>query len=483
MVFTIKARVATEPFAQEDAARGSRLEMALLRGVLESLKPNRLMIPLFAIAVCAMFSPWVKTQTLALWYGVVLLGLVPQFIVTQMLPAGSVPLHETKKWLWCAAAANLAHVVAWTSLGWLLWVANNDFNHLLIQLVLATTLTAQAALVGPSRQVAIPTFCWYAFLMTIVPLQAHSMTYYYLAAATPFYVGYVAVIARQHHVRVRDALMLTEERNGLLAELVCAKLESDRGRERAEAASLAKSQFLANMSHELRTPLNAIIGFSELISTRIFADDPDRNYEYAGLIHGSGLHLLALINDILDLAKIEAGRWKLEEGEIDLHRMATDAFQLVVWKAEANRVSLENTIPADLPFLYADSRAIKQILINLLSNAVKFTQAGGKVSVFAKLDSAGRCRLIVTDTGIGIAPQDLERVFDCFGQGKHDVAIVDKGTGLGLAIVKGLTEAHGGTVVLESEVGKGTSVTLTLPAERMRARDSLGCESVEGRAA
>ena len=251
----------------------------------------------------------------------------------------------------------------------------------------------------------------------------------------------------------------------------------------AEAASLAKSQFLANMSHELRTPLNAIIGFSELISTRIFAEDPERNYEYAALVHGSGLHLLALINDILDLAKIEAGRWKLEEGEIDLHRMTTDAFQLVVWKAEANSVSLENAIPADLPFLFADSRAIKQILINLLSNAVKFTPASGKVSVFAKLDNCGRCRLSVTDTGIGIAPQDLEHVFECFGQGKHDVAIVDKGTGLGLAIVKGLTEAHGGTVVLESDVGKGTSVTLTFPAERTRARDSLGCESLEGRAA
>ena len=233
----------------------------------------------------------VKTQTLALWYGVVLLGLVPQFIVTQMLPAGSVSPQETKKWLWYAAAANLAYATAWTSMGWVLWVANNDFNHLLIQLVLATTLTAQAALVGPSRQVAIPTFCWYAFIMTIVPLQAHSTIYYYLAAMTPFYVGYVAVIARQHYVRVRAALTLTEERNGLLAELVCAKLESDRGRERAEAASLAKSQFLANMSHELRTPLNAIIGFSELISTRIFVEDPERNYEYAGLIHGSGLHL------------------------------------------------------------------------------------------------------------------------------------------------------------------------------------------------
>ena len=349
----------------------------------------------------------------------------------------------------------------------------NDFNHLLIQLVLATTLTAHAALVGPSRAVALPAFCWYGVAMTLVPLQAHQAVYNYLACVTPFYVGYIAVMARQHNVRARAALVMTEERNALLAELVCAKLESDRGREKAEAASLAKSQFLANMSHELRTPLNAIIGFSELISTRIFAEEPDRNYEYATMIHGSGLHLLTLINDILDLAKIEAGRWKLEEQELDLHRTTADALQLVVWKADAGGVTLRNEVPDELPFLYADARALKQILINLLSNAVKFTQGGGTVTVFGEEDAFGNLEFGVSDSGVGIAPEDLQRVFDSFGQGKHDVAIADKGTGLGLAIVKGLTEAHGGSVTLESEVGKGTRVTITFPAARLRSRESL----------
>src|SRR5206468_4479017 len=134
-------------------------------------------------------------------------------------------------------------------------------------------------------------------------------------------------------------------RDSLLAELVMAKQESDRGRERAEAASLAKSQFLANMSHELRTPLNAILGFSELIATRMFDRQPERNYEYANLINSSGQHLLALINDILDLAKIEAGRWKLEEHAIDLHAAARDALQLVMWRARDNDVALVNAIP------------------------------------------------------------------------------------------------------------------------------------------
>ncbi len=470
-MISIKASV--QPFAQEEQARESRLELALLRGVLDNLKANRVMIPLFALGICAMFSPWVKPGTLALWYGVVLAGLVPQFLLTCMLPAGILPVAETDKWLRRATIANLLYVMAWTSLAALLWVPGNDFNHLLIQLVLATTLTAHAALVGASRAVAMPAFCWYGVVMTLAPLQNHSSVYYYLAGVSPLYVGYVAMMARQHHTRARAALVLAEERNALLAELVCAKLESDRGREKAEAASLAKSQFLANMSHELRTPLNAIIGFSELISTRIFENEQERNYEYAKMIHGSGLHLLTLINDILDLAKIEAGRWKLEEHELDLHRTAADALQLVSWKAEGAGITLVNAVADDLPFLYGDARALKQILINLLSNAVKFTQHGGRVTVFAEEDAFGNLEFGVADTGIGIAEEDLQRVFDSFGQGKHDVAIADKGTGLGLAIVRGLIEAHGGSVTLDSEVGKGTRVTVTFPRSRLRDRESL----------
>jgi signal transduction histidine kinase len=223
------------------------------------------------------------------------------------------------------------------------------------------------------------------------------------------------------------------------------------------------------MSHELRTPLNAIIGFSELISTRMFAAAPERNYEYAGLIHSSGHHLLNLINDILDLAKIEAGRLQLDESEIDLAHVIEDAMQLVIWKAKGNGAALTAEIAPGLPLVQGDERAIKQMLLNLLSNAVKFTPEGGGVTAFAGSDDGGLF-FGVSDTGIGIAAEDQGKVFDSFGQGKHDVAIADKGTGLGLAIVKGLAEAHGGHVTLDSEVGKGTRVTVRLPAARLRLR-------------
>jgi two-component system cell cycle sensor histidine kinase PleC len=456
--------------AHADEQRESRINLTLLRGVLENLRSQRKTVPLFALAVAAMFSQWVSPVWIAVWYAQVMLGVLVQLAMIDKFPAGELTQAAARKWSWIAAGANLFFVANWTSLGWYLWVPGNPFNHMLITIVLAATLAAQGTVAGASRQLAVPAFVLYGVAMSLVPLQNDDAQSIYLAMMTPFYVWYIAFIAKQHHTRARAAIVLMEERNSLLAELVMAKIESDRGRESAEAASMAKSQFLANMSHELRTPLNAILGFSEVISTRMFHDTPDRNYEYATLINSSGHHLLALINDILDLAKIEAGRWKLEEGAVDLHRVADDALQLVQWRAKDNNATLENAIDTQIDMVYADERAIKQILLNLLSNAVKFTPEHGRVTAFAHLELDGGMVFGVSDTGIGIAAEDQSQVFDSFGQGQHDVALADKGTGLGLAIVKGLVEAHGGHIALDSEVGRGTRVTVHLPADRVRPR-------------
>jgi signal transduction histidine kinase len=229
-----------------------------------------------------------------------------------------------------------------------------------------------------------------------------------------------------------------------------------------------KSDFLATMSHELRTPLNSIIGFSDVLSSIKSLDEKQRRYVQN--IQKSGKMLLDMINDILDLAKIEAGRWQLEDAEIDLHRLAGDALQLVTWRTKDTNAVLENAVDPALEMIFADERAIKQILVNLLSNAVKFTPENGRVCVFANRITGGGLTFGVSDTGIGISAEDQQKVFDSFGQGKHDVAIADKGTGLGLAIVKGLAESHGGRVMLESQVGKGTKVTVHLPATRVRPR-------------
>ena len=459
-----------------EAEQENRVSLALLRGVAESLKANRVVVPIFGLAICAMFPQWVGFGHLVGWYAQILLGLVPQLVVLARFPQTSLTREETHKWTVRLAAANLFFVANWASFGLWLWASGDrNSNHIMIQLLLAASLAAHAATTGACRAISRPALLLYLAVMTLVPLQglfvAATFTHaVVMAVLAPFYVGFMALIARRNHNRARAAVMLAQERDSLLAELVMAKLESDRGREHAEAASLAKSQFLANMSHELRTPLNAILGFSEMITSRLFQDNPERNVEYAGLINSSGKHLLALINDILDLAKIEAGRWELEDAELDLYRIAEDALQFMQWRAKDTNAVLENAIDPELETIYADERAIKQILLNLLSNAVKFTPEHGKVTAFACRDVNGGMRLGVSDTGVGISLKDQAHVFDSFGQGKHDVALPDKGTGLGLAIVKGLAEAHGGSVRLESETGKGTRVTVYLPPARVRPR-------------
>ena len=457
--------------------RENRIRLALLRGVVENLKANRAAVPVFGLAIAAMFSQTVSMGHLAGWYCQMMLGLVPQAILLARFPTTILSSAEAKTWTRRIAVVNLFFVANWASLGLWFWSGGNA-THLMIEMILAATLAAHAATTGACRALSRPALVLYLVMMTLVPLQglsqaATSSNAILMALLAPFYVGFTALISRHNHARARSAVVLGQERDSLLAELVMAKLESDRGREQAEAASLAKSQFLANMSHELRTPLNAILGFSEMIASRIFEKDPERNVEYAQLVNSSGKHLLALINDILDLAKIEAGRWKLEESELDLHRVAEDALQFVAWRAKDTNAALVNSIDPGLELVYGDERAIKQILLNLLSNAVKFTPEHGTVTAFAQRAEDGGMLVGVMDTGVGIAAEDQGAVFDSFGQGRHDVAMVDKGTGLGLAIVKGLVEAHGGRIDLESQVGKGTRVTVHLPAIRVRPRAAL----------
>jgi signal transduction histidine kinase len=239
--------------------------------------------------------------------------------------------------------------------------------------------------------------------------------------------------------------------------------------EAAAQANAAKSNFLANMSHELRTPLNAIIGFSDLLRSEAFAS---KRHQYAELIHEAGQHLFALINDILDLAKIEAWQVRISDVRFDFRTLATECLQLMTARAEENRITLVLACDNTLPDIVADSRAIKQILLNLMSNALRFTSAGGRVEIFAATCADGEFLFGVNDTGVGIESEDLARVFDKFGQGRHDALSGERGTGLGLPIVRGLVAAHGGRLTLDSVVNRGTRVSIYLPTTRVAAEPS-----------
>ncbi len=239
---------------------------------------------------------------------------------------------------------------------------------------------------------------------------------------------------------------------------------------RAENANSAKSEFLANMSHELRTPLNAINGFSEIMATEMFGALGDRRYkEYANDILGSGQHLLALINDILDMSKIEAGKMNLHFEALELEDLVSEGVRLMRNRAEAAKLRVEIDMPPNLPLVEADFRAVKQILLNLLSNAVKFTPQGGRIVVAAREvtgPTGRRVRISVADSGIGIAKKDLARIARPFEQVETQHSKTQQGTGLGLALTKSLIELHEGAFTIESEPGVGTTVIFTLPVQR-----------------
>jgi PAS domain S-box-containing protein len=243
----------------------------------------------------------------------------------------------------------------------------------------------------------------------------------------------------------------------------------------AEAANLAKSQFLANMSHELRTPLNAIIGFSEILSDRTFGDLNDRQLKYSNNILNSGRHLLQLINDILDLAKVEAGRVELMRNTFSVAKVLPEVQTIVKTLANKKNISLEFELAPDLPALFADEAKFKQVMYNLLSNAIKFTPDGGNVFVTAGVQNANGSgsflQIAVTDTGIGIKKKDQERVFNEFEQVDSSYGRQQQGTGLGLALTKRLIEMHGGRIWVESEgvEGKGSTFTFLIPIPKVEA--------------
>jgi signal transduction histidine kinase len=242
---------------------------------------------------------------------------------------------------------------------------------------------------------------------------------------------------------------------------------------RAEVAHQTKSEFLANMSHELRTPLNAILGFSEVLSQEYFGKLLPKQQEYLSDIRRSGQHLLDLINDILDMTKIEVGRLDLRETVIDPARVIENCMPLVRDRAEANHIALRTEFMPGLPYLRADERRIRQIVVNLLSNAVKFTESGGSVVVGASMHSDGWIDISVADTGVGMSESELVVALQPFRQVDNSLARRHEGTGLGLPLARELARLHGGEIKVLSAPGRGTTVTVRLPPERAVARGTV----------
>ncbi|MEQ1753730.1 MAG: ATP-binding protein [Micropepsaceae bacterium] len=450
--------------------RLAKLELDQLRLAEASMTPGLFAMPAFALITSIMLLAWVPIHHLAVWFLVISASSLRFWMGSRFLELRDPSPAVVRRWhiglTWATVASNTIWMYPQFGFYWLC----SDTGQMLLMLIAAASLSAGIVMTSSSGRMIWAALVPYSLAIFVPPF----------LVGDPFHIGvgllglglclFMAHVGRTVHLNAYDLFLTREDKNELIEQLAAAKFESDRARQRAEAASQAKSEFLANMSHELRTPLNAILGFSELMRKQIFGPLGAPQYsEYAQHVSESGQHLLGLINDVLDLAKIEAGRMAIHPVEISVREAIQQALKLFEVRAGDRQVLLKIEADRDLPLLLADERGVHQVLLNLISNAVKFTPPGGTVTAFARYKSNGGMDIGVTDTGVGIDPADISAVFAAFGQGRHDIANPEKGTGLGLPIVRGLVEAHGGKVWLESELGKGTTITCLFPRERISA--------------
>jgi two-component system cell cycle sensor histidine kinase PleC len=435
----------------------ARLTLHKVRMAMANLKVGMNSMPVIILAVAWLHSTWSPWALCAGWAAFTIaawtLGLAP---TRRLLSDDGLNQDATKvirTLLWRLGA----FIAAYGSQGFLFFVADDPLNQMCVVLILIASSTA-ACMTAAWLPISLMQAGYYVGIAMVLFLLQGDTISLTLSLLSVFYLIILTGMVASMHAYSALALTLSNHKDRLIREL--------------QHSNQVKSEFLANMSHELRTPMNAILGFSEVIKDEVLGPNGRPDYRsYAADIHSSGSHLLTLINTILDLSKIEAGKFELHDEEASLQEIVEDALRILRLKAGQKGVTLINEIPPGTT-LQADASAMRQVALNLISNAVKFTPTGG--SVRASIEMSGDVlRLVVTDTGCGIRPEDVEKVFETFGQGRHDVAHLERGTGLGLPISRGLMRAHGGDLTLASTLGQGTRVTASFPLSRVVAQAPL----------
>jgi two-component system cell cycle sensor histidine kinase PleC len=420
-------------------------------------------------SITAIAVYWIEPLMVLRWVIIVLIGLAMMVATARRLLTAPLDTpQKVKSWRWCLVLAQTLMGACWSLVvGDLLAVELSVARlFLLFVVIMVSAVTAMLAETIPIAVI----FGLLPISMRLVTLAvAHdSLRDIALAVMAAGAQLFFLLFSSRVHETTVTSLKLRAEKEALLLEVQEAKANSDEARRRAEEANLAKSHFLATMSHELRTPLNAILGFSEVMKGEVFGPHTNPAYrEYANDIHSSGHHLLTLINEILDLSRIEAGRYDLREEALSIAHIIDDAKHMLSLRAKAKNQTVHAKIEMSLPRLWADERATRQIVLNILSNAIKFTPPGGEIWIKAGWTAGSGQYISIKDSGPGIPEEEIPLVLSSFGRGSLAIKTAEQGSGLGLPIVKGLIDLHGGTFVLKAKPREGTEVIVTFPPERV----------------
>ncbi len=427
-----------------------------------------IILPIVAAIVALASLAWTSPRAVAIWLGVLFVSsAVLLFLCHRLirLPRKQVKVHV---WRTKIMTAEFLHALSWGAMALFGLQSGDHRAHMFVFVTLSIVTSLRMMLANAALSIV--------YIGTLPIILALFARFYYIN--TPFYWAMASMAVGTYiffiylmtylHSNTLTTLMLRTEKDSLIAELEQSRSVSEEGRRRAEAANLAKSRFLATMSHELRTPLNAIIGFSEMMKDEMLGAHKVEAYRgYSNDIHNSGQHLLNLINEILDITRIEAGKYDLNEEAINITQVLEECCHLVKMRADAKRLTIIQNYQGDLERLWADERAIRQIALNLLSNAVKFTPTGGTITVTAGRTSNKGQYISIKDNGPGIPEEELPRVLSSFGQGSLAHESAEGGTGLGIPIVMGLIKLHGGQFDLKTKMREGTEVIAMFPKSRV----------------
>jgi two-component system cell cycle sensor histidine kinase PleC len=464
---TQRVREARDRLASTTGTRAT-FDYELLRQFADNRVSASLMVLLLIGVVGVLSSLWAGTAAAGIWTAAVLtIHLITVIKCRQFLASAKAGIN-LRAWQMRFIILDLFYGLAMYNL---VHPMGGDDRSSMFLLFIMLLVVAVSSMLAWSLPIA-------AFAATMPVTIAVALNFVFKGTLQDYVLAVMALVAQGYFMLLIQrlyssgvaALTARAEKDALIAELEEAKENAEEARRRAESASIAKSQFLAQMSHELRTPLNAILGFSEVMKTEVFGPHAVSAYkEYAADIHASGQHLLKLINEVLDLSRIEAGRYELNEEAVSLAAVVEECHHLMRLRAEKRGIVIHRVFEPNLPRIWADERAVRQVCLNLLSNAVKFTPPGGEIWLKVGWTASGGQYMSVKDTGPGIPEEEIDIVMSKFGQGSNAIKTAEQGTGLGLPIAKNLIELHGGTFTLKSKVRIGTELIATFPPERVMA--------------